>query len=350
MRKNNIAIIIILTLMSLSSISAQLRYNYHPYSFQSLQTYPFKQSAITLHSVIEDTPEYTSYIASFTTMNRSMSLYFAIPKLPAGKKLDSIMIMLRDFHQHYSYTTGKAVESIAKEYLRSGIAIIAPDFFGFADSSEPPLGTANSAEAYLIMPINTAELYLSLASNFTIHYSTIAERYHPIPSALTFNHIALWGHGDGGLTALHTLAILQEPIPTILWAPVTIDFANAWAFSRAQYSAIASKNAKQFVTEFEQNYRMTHYNIKENLHYIAPKTPIFLHHGENDTNTPVLWSQSLVNAMNMENSKRKLKGINPILFQYNMHPRADHQLQPLQTQIILHDIAWLRQAFVNSLA
>ncbi|NIZ40866.1 hypothetical protein PVA45_05050 [Entomospira entomophila] len=350
MRKNKISMIIILTLLTLPSLSAQLRYNYQPYTFQSLQSYPFKASSIILHSVIEDTPEYISYIASFTTMNRHMSLFFAIPKLSAGERLESVTIMLRDFHQHYTYSTGISIQSIAKEYLRAGIAVIAPDFFGFADSAEPPLGTANSAEAYLIMPINTAELYLSLSNNLIIHYETLAERYHPNPANITFKNIALWGHGDGGLTALHTLVILQEPIPTILWAPVSLDFANAWAFSRAQYSAIASKNAKQFVTEFERNYRISHYNIKENLDSIAPRTPIFLHHGENDNNTPVQWSHTLIKAISAENSSRNNQGIEPILFQYTMHPFLDHQLQPLQAQIILNDIAWMQQAFHHLIA
>lgn len=338
-------LLLVLLLVRIDLTSSQLRYNYTPYSFDTLEEFPFKASHITLTAVIEETPEYISYKGYFTTMNRKMSLYFGLPK---GRESppSHIHIMIRDFQLHYNYIPGQAIKNIAKKYLQEGIAVIAPDFFGFGDSDEPPIGTANAAEAYLIMPINVSELYLSLSQQLKVHSQTIAPTLQPsLPDY--FSKISLWGRGDGGFVALHSLALLKEPIPTVLWSPTTIDFASAWTFFRSQYSAIAGKSAQKFLEYFNQSYAIHNFTISRNLFRIASTTPIRLHHGSLDEHIPVQWTQKFIDDIKEENSHREANQVLPIKLEYHIHPKATHDLANNDALIIANDISWLKSLKIN---
>jgi hypothetical protein len=320
---------------------AQLKYNYTPYSIQSLHNFPFQSSPISLTKVIEESAHFTIYQGTYTTMRRKMSLYVGVPKLPSNQLPSEAIILLRDFQHHLGYSTGQAVDAVAKEYLLAGFVVVAPDFFGFAQSDAPPIGEANSIESYLIMPVNAAELYFSLANNPIITSTTLSGYKKPIlPDH--FSLVALWGLGNGGLVALQTLAITQEPIPTILWAPVTQDFLHAWAFFRSSYSDIAKRNANRFVDDFQRHYQLKSFSLSDNLQTIAPKTLIVLHHGTQDDTIPIGWSEQFQQKINQENSKRNDNRIEPIRLRYNAHTDLGHNLEASRSQLVTGDILLLR--------
>lgn len=331
-------------LFLVNHLSAQLRYNYAPYSFEAMQNYPFKSSEIVLTQVLRETPEYIGYEAYFHTMGRKMSLFVGVPRGQLEPSKGAV-ILLRPFQPHYNYTTGQAVEKIAQAYMLAGYVVIAPDFFGFGLSEDAPMGMANSAETYLMMPINTVELYLTLQRSPLFLSQRIPSSLRPLLPE-RFQQIALWGQGDGGYVALHTLALLGEPIPTILWSPVTLDFAHAWSFFRQQYSLIAGRNAQQFVQEFLRFYKVSDYAILNNLHRIAQTTPIRLTHGEADARVPLAWSQQFINSVQKENTQRRAENIKSIDLSYTLIAQAPHDLMKHTPNIVLNDIAWLKQFYL----
>jgi pimeloyl-ACP methyl ester carboxylesterase len=311
---------------------AQLRYNYSGYSFEALQGYPFKESPIVLKKIIEQQSGYTSYEGQYQTMSRKMSLFVGIPHQASTN--GKVIIMSRAFQQHYNYATGQAIQEVAKVYLQAGYVVVAPDFFGFGHSEEAPIGGANSAETYLMMPIN-----------ITIRFDPLLmeEVQQALPGE--FTQVAFWGQGDGGYVMLHALALLKEPIPTILWSPVTVDFVQAWSFFRSQYSAVASKSAQKFVDDFQQLYNISDYDISANLPRLAQTTPIKLNHGQADAIIPLSWSRNFIQQVQQENEQRQQNNQLPIALEYALIPQANHNLASHSSNITAGDLAWLQSAW-----
>ncbi len=312
--------------------------NYTPYSFNNLVNYPFKASPITLIKVLDDTHEFTTYQATFQTMGRTMSLYVGVPKLYANTAPHGVVLMLRGHQNTAGYTTGKGTQYPARAYMRAGFIIVSPDFFGFATSDAPPFGEVNSTESYLIMPINAVELLRSLETPQIKFAAGVAP--HPLLQRSSLGPIKLWGHSNGGLVALHLLQLTGQPFPTVLWAPVTLDFAHASAFYRSRRNAEAGARASAFIQEFQTQYILNDYAMQHQLHRIAPNTAIVLRQGDQDPLVPQAWSDTFNETVQVENRRREQAGIKPIHFQYKLYKGANHNLEPYWLQILPADVAW----------
>jgi dienelactone hydrolase len=326
-------ILALLIILPLSAID-----NYTPYSFNNLVNYPFKPSIITLTKVIENNNDFITYQGTFQTMGRTMSLYLGVPKSPLGAKSQGVVLMLRGHQNIAGYDTGKGTQYPARAYMRAGFIIVSPDFFGFGTSDAPPFGEINSAESYLIMPISAIELLRSLETP-QIKFATGISP-HPLLQSSSLGSIKLWGHSNGGLVALHLLALTGQSLPTVLWAPVSLDFAHASAFYKGRNNPVASAKATQFIEKFTKIYNLKEYSLQYQLHRIAPSTPIMLRQGDKDNAVPYTWSEQFNKKMIDENHRRTLISIKPINFEYILYKGANHNLEPYWAQILPADIAW----------
>jgi dienelactone hydrolase len=301
------------------------------YSLKSLQTYPFRPSSININELAFKNDLQYAYNISYTSMELSVSGRLSVPAIPP-ENLKGIILMLRGHQRPAGYYTGKGTEYPARSYLQRGWAVIAPDFLGYAASSPAP-APAELHQFY--STLNAVELYLSLQSpDFRYSAAIARENRAVLPSS--FKKIVLWGHSNGGQAAIQTLEVLRRPVPTVLWAPVCIDFPG----SMVNYQ----KDRKDWAEAFKRDYPAEDFALLSFLDSIAPGTPILLEQGTNDTAVPKSWSDAFARAVQEENTRREKDKTGKIALRYEVYDRADHNLSPYWNRVLPGDAAfWSEQ-------
>ena len=305
-------------------VSQESRYT--DFSLKSLQTYSYKTSPITIEKLAFKNNLQYAYNVSFKSMNLKVSARLSIPA-ENQENIKGIVIMLRGHQNPGGYYTGKGTENPAKSYLQRGWAIIAPDFFGYGSSSPIP----SPREIYqFYSTINAVELYKSLEQpNFI--FSSGVSRANRITLPVSFKRIGLWGHSNGGQVALHFLEIIQKPVPTVLWAPVSLPFPDSWAHY--------GRNA-EWAERFKNEYPAEDFSLIAYLDKIAPGTPILLEQGDRDHAVPKAWNDALVGAINTENARRGQTGRGKIQLRYEVYANANHNLNPYWSTVLPRDAAF----------
>jgi alpha-beta hydrolase superfamily lysophospholipase len=249
----------------------------------------------------------------------------SLPKIPL-QNIKGVVLMLRGHQNERGYYTGKGTEYPARRYLQNGYAVAAPDFLGYGGSSQTPQ-PAMAHQFY--STVNAMELYLSLVSPKISFASGVpAASVTALPAS--FKKIVLWGHSNGGQVAIQFLEVVQKPIPTVLWAPVSLAFPDSMAFYQ--------KNRTGWAEQFKQEKPAQDYSLYNYLSRIAPNTPILLEQGSQDTSVPQSWSDDFVKAIAVENEKRAQTS--RIALTYIVYPGANHNLEPFWTTVLPRDWAF----------
>jgi alpha-beta hydrolase superfamily lysophospholipase len=296
------------------------------FSLKSLQSYPYKTSPIVIQKFVFSNDLQYAYNVYYTSMGLTISARLGIPAIKP-EDIKGIVIMLRGHQNPGGYYTGKGTENPAKGYLQRGWAIIAPDFPGYGSSSPTP----EPREMHqFYSTINAVELYKSLEKPVFSFDKTIpqAERI-TLPSS--FKKIVLWGHSNGGQAALHFLEIIQKPVPTVLWAPVSLAFPD----SAAHYS-----RNPQMAEQFKKDHTAADFSLFIYLDRIAPGTPILLEQGDKDNGVPKAWNDALARAIKEENARRAQTGKGKIELRYEVYEGANHNLNPYWSTVLPRDVAF----------
>jgi dienelactone hydrolase len=319
MKKTFIIVLLVITI----GISAQER-SFTDFSLKSLQNYSFKPSPITINALAFKNSLQYAYNCSYTSMGLTVSARLS---LPAGGAVKGMVIMLRGHQYAAGYYTGKGTENPAKSYLQRGYAVIAPDFFGFGSSSPTP----DPEELHqFYSTVNAVELYLSLQKP-DLRFASPVSRSDRIGLPASFKKIVLWGHSNGGQVAIHFLEVLQKPLPTVLWAPVSLAYPD----SLAHY-----QRGSAWAERFKREYPAGDFSLFKYLHRIAPGTPILLEQGDKDAAVPKSWNDALSEAVNAENARREKAGIGKIDLDYRIYQNANHNLNPYWSTVLPGDAAF----------
>jgi len=327
-------IIFLFFLLTASNIFAQNKFT--DFSLKSLQSYKYKTSPITIQKLaFKDILQY-AYNVKYTSMNLTVSARLSIPNIKP-EDIKGIVIMLRGHQFPGGYYTGKGTEYPAKGYLQRGWAVIAPDFFGYGSSSPtPPPSTLHQ----FYCTINAVELYKSIEAGGRASTSGLFNFDSSVPQAdrtalpSDFKKIVIWSHSNGGQVALHFLTIIQKPVTTVLWAPVSLAFPD----SAAHYG-----RNPEWAVSFKKEYPAKDFSFFTYLDKIAPNTPILLEQGDKDKGVPKEWNDALAKALTDENARREKAGIGKILLRYEVYANADHNLNPYWNTVLPRDAAFWEQ-------
>jgi len=312
-------LIIILLIFTAALLPAQDK-NVNDYSLKNLQNYQYKTSPINIQKLAFKNNQQISYNVIFTSMNLTVSARLSVPAIKP-ENIKGIVIMLRGYQNPAQYYTGKGTENPAKRYLEKGWAVIAPDFFGYGQSSPAP---SPSFLHQFYCTINAVELFNSLESpDFRFDASVAQADRISFPEK--FKKIVLWGHSNGGQAALHFLTIIQKPVTTVLWAPVGIAFPDsAGHFGRG----------KEWAQAFKNDYKADDFSFLNFLDKIADNTRILLEQGDKDTSVPKSWNDDLAKAIEAENVRRARSGREKINLRYEVYKNADHNLNPYWSTVL----------------
>ncbi|MCL2720330.1 MAG: alpha/beta hydrolase [Treponema sp.] len=312
-------IIPVLLIITAQFLSAQER-NFNEFSLVNLQNYPYRTSPLVIQKLAFKNELQYAYDVVYTSMGLTVSARLSIPVMDL-QDIKGIVIMLRGHQRQNGYYTGRGTVNPARTYLQNGWVVIAPDFLGYGSSSPAP---APWEMHQFYSTINAVELYKSLLQPVFIFDSSVAAGDR-ITFPFRFNKIVLWGHSNGGQVALHFLEIIQQPVSTVLWAPVSIAFPeNIAHFNRNL----------QWVRSFRENHAAQDFSLLRHLDKIAPGTAILLEQGTGDTVVPKSWNDALAAAINAENDRRRQTGIGLINLRYEIYNNADHNLNPYRDTIL----------------
>ncbi|GHV85873.1 hypothetical protein AGMMS50230_14810 [Spirochaetia bacterium] len=295
------------------------------FSLKSLQNYPYKTSAITIQRLVFKNDLQYAYNVTYTSMGLSVSARLNIPT--KSENIKGMVIMLRGHQNPGGYYTGKGTENPARGYLQRGYAVIAPDFFGYGASSPTP---APEEMHQFYSTINAVELYRSLERpDFRFAPAVAQTDRITIPSS--FKKLVLWGHSNGGQVSIQFLEIIQKPVPTVLWAPVSLAFPDSFAHYRRN---------TEWAESFKKTTTAADFSLFTFLNRIVPGTPILLEQGDKDTAVPQSWNDAFAKAVNEENARREKAGIERIDLSYKIYPNANHNLNPYWNTVLPGDAAF----------
>lgn len=317
------------------------------YTIPALQKRSYVARTISLNKVIAEQQEYRSYLFSFDPLGRKMSGQLNIPKVVTPNT--PVIVMVRGFVPPAIFSTGVGTKNAAAAFAKAGFITIAPDFFGYGQSDPEP---SDTWQARFEKPIVVVELI-----------KTIREHGIPVPPGDNPNatvsyqtdHIGLWGHSNGGQISLSTLAIMKEPIPTSLWAPVSVPFPYSLLFFTDE-DADEGKSARSWIAQFEKDYDARQFSFTNYLQDLAG--PLQLHHGTNDDAALKTWSDEFIEKLKKENIRRAKVGkdttpsneesgqlLEPIEYHYYQYPGADHNLQPMENwnTVVERDIDFYKE-------
>ena len=296
------------------------------YAIPALQQRTYVPRQITVESVAEDTVDFTSYVVSFQPLDKRMTALMNVPKpLPATA---AAVVMLRGYAPPEGYVSGTGSRNSSRALARAGFVTIAPDFFGYGDSDPEP---TDSWQARFEKPIIVAELLAGLQEFPLFIPASLLDPTATTTQQINLTSLGLWGHSNGGQIALTTLEILHQPIPTVLWAPVTAPFPYSILFFSDEY-ADEGKETRKWLSILERDYDVLDFSLTQHLGSL--RGYIQLHHGTADEAALKTWSDEFLAKVELENQRRDelaatdSAALSPVEVEYFVYPGADHNLTP----------------------
>ncbi len=327
------------------------------YSITALSQRQYQKSPLTVEKVLTQTPDYTSYLFSYTSLNKKVTGQLNVPtKLPESPV--PTIVMLRGYVPPETYSTGVGTKNAAKVLAENGFVTVAPDFLGYGDSDPEP---TDSWQARFEKPILVIELIKSLEKAklkidpTDLPQSTLATKITAPTQEFMFGPLGLWGHSNGGQIALTTLEVLQQPIPTTLWAPVTAPFPYSILFFSDE-NEDEGKAMRKWLAMFEENYDVFDFSLTKHLDRL--RGPIQLHHGTDDEAALLTWSNEFESRIKLENERREEAAtdlatgsatlsvpeeLQPLDLTFFTYPGADHNLQPGWNTVVERDVAFFKR-------
>lgn len=301
------------------------------YTLNNLKNYPFQTSELKVERELEKTSDYTSYLFSFHPMGKKMTGVINVPSRRDAFLEPQVVVMLRGYVPAESYESGVGTKNAATYFAQRGLITVAPDFFGYGESESE---FEDEWEARLAKPVQVIELIRSIQKH-GVPTDNTAFRQEPTQK------VGLWAHSNGGQIALTTLEVLQQPLPTTLWAPVTAPFPYSVLFYSDE-EADEGKAARAWVQLFEKKYDVFDFSLTKHLQNLTGE--IQIHHGSHDEAAPIAWSDEFVDKLELENQRRQEASASaspelpPVIVTYYRYPGADHNLRPDWNTVVARDL------------
>lgn len=269
------------------------------YTFENLKKTQFTPSPITLGDKVTET---------------SQKFYFNVPEkvsglmnFPKEPGTYPIIVMFRGYIPKETYKPGAGSQPSAKVLAANGFITLAPDFLGYAESASP---SATPFEERFQTTTTALTLIESLKNlNSALEGSYVGK----IKADLT--KIGIWGHSNGGVIALSTLAVSGATYPTALWAPVSKSFPYS-ILAYTDETDDQGKYLRKALADFEADYNTEDFSPPKYFSWI--KAPLLINQGLADQEVPYWWSDELVK--NLKSSGVEVK--------YLKYANADHNFLP----------------------
>mgnify|MGYP000844960454 CR=1 FL=1 len=252
----------------------------HPLTIDYLRSQDYPGSPITVEQTLAPGSNYNRYLVSYRS--EGLKIY-ALMTVPQGEKPASgwpAIVFNHGYIPPEVYRPTERYVAYVDGFARSGYVVFRPDYRGHADSEGEPI-SAYGAPDYTIDVLN------ALAS----------VRQHPDVDP---QRLGMWGHSLGGFITVRAMVTAGDIKAGVIWAGVVAsypDILERWRSRRppATVPQRARRWRDDLVAEFgapEENPAFWA-SISANSYAAELSGPVQLHHGTNDADVPLAFSELL---------------------------------------------------------
>jgi dipeptidyl aminopeptidase/acylaminoacyl peptidase len=262
-----------------------------PLSIEYMRKQKYPGSDIVIEETLSNGSNYSRYIASYKSEGLKIYALLTVPKGQKPKTGWPVIIFNHGYIRPEEYKTTEKYIAYTDAFSRNGYIVFKPDYRGHGSSEGKPEG-AYYSPAYTIDVLNAV-------SSIKIYKDADPKK------------IGMWGHSMGGMMTLRSMVTTNDIKAGVIWAGVTAsyeDLTNNWhhpdlnprPFVPSEREQAARRPGRQQLIEkygtFEKNPKF--WQSISPIFYVGDISgPIELHHGTNDEEVPLLFSQKLNTAL-----------------------------------------------------
>lgn len=253
----------------------------HPLSIEAMRAREYPGSDVVIETALDPGVNYDRYIVSY--LSEGLKIY-ALMTVPNGEKPATgwpVVIFNHGFIPPDVYVTTERYVAYVDLIARNGYIVFRSDYRGHGNS-EGEAGGAYSNPNYTVDVLN------AVAS---------MKRY---PDADP-NRIGMWGHSMGGYITLRSMVITNDIKAGVIWAGVVGSYEDLlFNWRRGNGGSVPpTPRPGSWRTSLVEIYGSPQENpefwnsISANSYLTEISGPIQLHHGTNDADVPLLFSENL---------------------------------------------------------
>lgn len=253
----------------------------HPLSIEALRARDYPGSDIVIETELDPGVNYNRYIVSY--LSEGLKIY-ALMTVPTGEKPPSgwpVIIFNHGYIPPDEYVTTERYIAYVDLIARSGYIVFRSDYRGHGNSEGEALGAYSRPD-------------------YTIDILNAAASMKKYPDADP-NRIGMWGHSMGGYITLRSMVVSKDIKAGVIWAGVVGSYEDLlYNWRRGTGSSPDSQpRPGSWRLTFVEDYGSPEENpefwnsISANSYLAEISGPIQLHHGTNDTDVPLLFSENL---------------------------------------------------------
>lgn len=252
-----------------------------PLTIAYLREQEYPGSEITIEQTLAPGSNYNRYLVSYLSEGLRIDAYMTVP---FGEKPATgwpVVVFNHGYIPPEVYRPTERYIAYTDAFARAGYILIRPDYRGHADSE----GESTSAYGD---PAYTIDVLNALAS---------IKQY---PDADP-NRIGMWGHSMGGYITARAMVVRDDIKAGVIWAGVVgtyEDLLENWS-RRNPVPVTIPRRARRWRDDLINEFGTPEANpafwasISANAYVSDLSGPVQLHHGTNDGDVPVLFSERL---------------------------------------------------------
>jgi uncharacterized protein len=255
----------------------------HPLMVEHMRQQEYPGSDIVIEETLAPGSNYNRYIASYRS--EGLKIY-ALLTVPRGAKPATgwpVIIFNHGYIPPEQYRTTERYVAYVDGFARNGYIVFRSDYRGHG-FSEGETGSSRGSPAYTIDVLNAV---------------AAMKRYADADP----DRIGMWGHSMGGLLTLRSMVTTNDVKVGVIWAGVVASYPELYnrgnQQSNLQTVDPATASRRRWRDEIIEKWG-TPAEAPEIWAAISPNAyvteisgPLQLHHGTNDSDVPVAWSQTL---------------------------------------------------------
>jgi dipeptidyl aminopeptidase/acylaminoacyl peptidase len=253
----------------------------HPLEISAMRARDYPGSDIIIEDTLDPGVGYSRYYVSY--LSEGLKIY-ALMTVPNGDKPVNgwpVIIFNHGFIPPDVYRTTERYIAYVDLIARSGYIVLRSDYRGH-DRSEGNAGGAYSRPDYTVDVLN----------------AVASIKKYPDADA---NRIGMWGHSMGGYITLRSMVVTGDIKAGVIWAGVVASYPDLLYNWRRGPTASPDSTPRPgswrvtFIEQYgspEENPEFWN-SISSNSYLTDLSGPIQLHHGTNDEDVPLVFSENL---------------------------------------------------------
>jgi uncharacterized protein len=263
-----------------------------PLSIENMRKQNYPGSDLNIEQTLSAGSNYNRYVVSYISDEYKI---YALLTVPKGEKPENgwpVIVFNHGYIPPAQYRTTEKYIAYTDAFARNGYIVLKSDYRGHGDSEGYPEGA-----------------YYSTAYTRDVLNAVSSIKKYPDADQ---NNIGMWGHSMGGHITLRSMVVTDDIKAGVIWAGVVAsyeDMALNWSRSRPwrpspEESSFRRTSRQDLIDKFGGfDVNKSFWSSISPINYVNDISgPVQIHHGTQDPEVPVLFSEKLNQAL-IDNEK-----------------------------------------------